>query len=119
MGFGWGALAGYRGMGWEIPGSIAVGAAAGLGMVYLLGVMMKGMADLQTSGNISIKSAEGLEGDVYVTVPSGSGRGQVRVNIDNRQRIYNAVSSGEELASGTRVRVVRVNQDNTLTVARA
>lgn len=120
MGFGWGALAGYRGMEWHPAASIGLGSATGIGMAYLLGVVMKGMADLQTSGTISIQSTLGLEGDVYLTVPGESrGSGQVRVNIDRRQRIYNAISPEDELPSGTRIRVVKVNQDNTLTVSRA
>jgi hypothetical protein len=43
----------------------------------------------------------------------------VRVTLGQRQRIYNAVTEGEELPTSTRVKVTRVNQDNTLTVARA
>ena len=118
MGFGWGALGAMRGLGWQAPRTIVLGCAAGAGMVYLLAILLKGMADLQSSGTVSIAGAMGREGDVYVTVP-GAGRGQVRVNIGDRQRIYNAVSGGEELPTGTRVRVTKVNQDNTLTVARA
>lgn len=120
MGFGWTALGALRGLGWEIPATIGLGCAGGIGMVYLLAILLKGMADLQSSGTISIEAAMGREGDVYVTVPgSGGGRGQVRVTLHEQQRIYNAVSTGEDLPSGTRVRVVKVNQDNTLTVARA
>ncbi len=43
----------------------------------------------------------------------------MRVNIGDRQRIYNAISTGDDLPSGTRIRVVKVNHDNTLTVAKA
>ena len=46
----------------------------------------------------------------------GSGRGQVRVVIDGRDRIYNAISDRQALPTSSRVRVVRVNQDHTLTV---
>jgi hypothetical protein len=120
MGFGWGALAGYRAMHWEIPASLAFGCVAGGGMVYLLAILLKGMADLQSSGTVSIEGAAGREGDVYVKVPADQkGGGQVRVNIGDRQRIFNAISSGEELPSGTRIRVLKVNSDNTVTVSRA
>ncbi|UCD76566.1 MAG: hypothetical protein JSV91_06500, partial [Phycisphaerales bacterium] len=60
----------------------------------------------------------GHEGSVYVTVPAaGKGRGRVRVVIGDRQRMYSAISEGGELARNSQVRVVRVNEDNTLTVA--
>ena len=64
-----------------------------------------------------INQAVGREGDVYVTVPGqGQGRGQVRITVDGRQRIYNAVSDGAEFSTSSRVRIARVNEDNTLTV---
>ena len=120
MGFGWGAFAAYRGTQWGIGGELASGGICGTGMVWILAVSLRAMADLQSSGNVSISSAVGREGEVYVTVPAGgSTRGQVRLVIEERQRIYNAISGEDDLPRGTRVRVVKVNEDNTLTVARA
>jgi hypothetical protein len=125
MGFGWGGFAAYRGTEWGTAGVIGAGALSGAAMVWLLAVMLKSMADLQSSGNIPLSATVGKEGQVYLTVPepgggpSGSGRGQVKMIVSQRQRIYDAVSSGENLPTGTRVRVVKVNDDNTLTVARA
>ncbi len=58
-----------------------------------------------------------LEGAVYTNVPEkGSGRGQVRVVVEGRDRIYNAISDRQAIPTSSRVRVVRVNQDHTLTV---
>src|ERR1051326_5850420 len=59
MGFGWGALGGLHGLHWDMARSALVGCAGGAGMVYLLAVVLRGMADLQTSGNIPIQSAVG------------------------------------------------------------
>ncbi len=120
MGFGWVGLGGLKGGGWGFTPSLLAGVAGGVGMVWLLGLLLKGVHDLQSSGNVAIDAAMGREGDVYATIPAGGqGRGQVRVTLAQRQRIYNAVTEGEELPSNTRVRVTKVNQDNTLTVARA
>jgi membrane protein implicated in regulation of membrane protease activity len=119
MGFGWGGFAALR-SGWSWPGVIASGVVCAAVMVWVLAMLLRGMTELQTSGNIPIGAALGHEGDVYVKVPGGSvGRGQVKVTVSQHQRIYNAVTGGEDLPSGTRVRVVKVNDDNTLTVARA
>jgi membrane protein implicated in regulation of membrane protease activity len=117
MGFGWGAFAGLK-SGFSPIAVNLVGLGAGAGMVWLLAIALRAMADLQTSGNISLASALGKEGDVYVTVPGAAGRGQVRLTLDQRQRFYDAVSE-ETLPTGTRVRVVKVNDDNTLMVAKA
>jgi membrane protein implicated in regulation of membrane protease activity len=117
MGFGWGAFAGLK-SGFSPLAVNLVGLAAGSAMVWLLAVALRGMADLQTSGNIPLASAVGKEGDVYVTVPGATGRGQVRLTLDARQRFYDAVAD-ETLPTGTRVRVLKVNDDQTLMVAKA
>ena len=120
MGFGWGGLGGLVGFDWPLGISLLLGVGFGAGLIWLLGLLMKAMYDLQTSGNVHIRDALGAEGQVYANVPAqGAGRGQVRVIIDGRARIYNAVSDGEALATNSRIRVVRVNQDHTLTVTSA
>jgi hypothetical protein len=120
MGFGWGGLGGLLGAGWDWSTSLLAALVGGIGMVWLLSWLLKLVYDLQSSGNISIETANGAEGEVYAGVPAkGNGTGQVRVVIGERQRIYNAVSEDEPLPTKTRVRVIRVNADRTLTVMRA
>jgi len=117
MGFGWAALGAYRGsdVNWGI--SAGIGVVGGIAMVWFLALLLKAVYDLQTSGNIDLKSAVGHEADVYLTVPSrGSGRGQIRVVLQQRQRIINAVSDGDAIPTSARVRVIAANEDNTLTV---
>lgn len=117
MGFGWGGLGVLKGSDWNPWLAVPVGIGCGIAMVWLLAILLKGAYDLQSSGNIYIANAIGVEGSVYVTVPAEKqGTGQVQVVIDNRQCMYNAVTDGEALASRTRVRVVGVNDDNTVTV---
>jgi hypothetical protein len=120
MGFGWAGLAGLKGTHWDPVMVNLVAIGCGAGMVWLLGLLLRGMTEMQTSGTIQIASAVGREGDVYVTVPGdGARRGQVRVTVESRQRIYDAISKGEDLPTGSRVRVLHANDDNTLTVGRA
>ncbi len=117
MGFGWGGVGGLLGFDWSFPMSMLTGAAFGVGLVWLLGLLMKAMYDLQSSGNIRIKDAVGAQGRVYTNVPAkGDGRGQVRVVVNQRARIYNAVSDGDAIVTNSDVRIVRVNEDHTLTV---
>jgi membrane protein implicated in regulation of membrane protease activity len=66
------------------------------------------MLRLQSSGSVSTDQAVGCTGTVYVTVPK-QGSGSVQINIAHRLREFDAVSAhGEELATGTAIRVVRV-----------
>ena len=121
MGFGWGAIGAYRGSDMGVGASLAIGAIIGVAMVWLLGWLLKGVYDLQSSGNFPIRALVGKPGEVYLTVPATGGAkpgyGKVRITHDNRRRIFNALSQGDAIPTGSRVRVVRVHDDLTLTVA--
>lgn len=120
MGFGWGGLLGHFSMNLGMAGSVGLGLGVGAAFVWLITWLMQAVYALQSSGNISIESAEGRTGDVYVTVPGGGrGAGQVRLTIGQRQRLYRAVTEGDDIPSQTRIRVTRVNDDNTVTVVQA
>lgn len=121
MGFGWGAIGAYRGSEIGVGGSLAIGTIAGVAMVWLLAWLLKGVYDLQSSGNFPVRALVGRPGEVYLTVPAAHpanpGYGKVHVTFDNRRRIFNAVSQDGAIPTGSRVRVVRVHDDLTLTVA--
>lgn len=116
MGFGWGGLGALRGAGWEWPTALLVALGSGGAMMYLLGICFQFILSLQSSGTVNMSDAVGAEGKVYVTVPE-DGTGQVTLVISGRQRTCNATSTGGPLPTGTRVRVLSVQSDNTLTVS--
>jgi hypothetical protein len=119
MGFGWGGLGGLLGAGWSLPASTAVGVGCGVGMMYLIAMALKFMMELQSSGTVAMEQSVGIEGDVYLSVPkAGTGSGMVKVVIGDRQRIVPAVSVDDEIPTSSRVRVTKVNNDRTVTVAR-
>ena len=120
MGFGWGGLGGLKGAGWDPSTSLLFGVALGAGMVWMLGKLLEVVYRLQSSGNVPIDAALGVEGSVYVAVPPRhEGRGRVRLLIGNRERFLNAVTDAEPIESNVRVRVTAINDDNTVTVSRA
>lgn len=117
MGFGLGGLGALEGMGLGFGWSVVVGLLGGIALMTAMASMMRGVAGLATSGNISPAMAVGQEGDVYVTIPAkGNGRGQVKLVIGGRQRIYVADSVGPEIASQRRARIVTAHADNSVTV---
>ena len=73
MGFGWAGFASYRNDWHWTTGTLAVATVCGVGMVWLLGLLLKGMADLQSSGNIPLAAALDHEGDVYSPCPTAGG----------------------------------------------
>lgn len=120
MGFGWGGLFGRQILEWNFAGSIALGLAFGFALVWLLGILLKAMYDLQNSGHVRARDAVGTNGVVYANIPGkGEGRGQVRVVVNERARFYTAVSDGDALTTNTEVRIVSLNNDGSLTVTRA
>lgn len=117
MGFGWGGLALLQNTTWSIVWIAPASACLGMGMMYLMAAIMRALFGLQASGTIDIRGAVGAQGTVYVAIPaSGVGRGQITLVINQKQRILNAVTTGGDLPSKTSVRVVAVNDDNTVTV---
>jgi len=119
MGFGWGGLIGFVTLDWGVGRSIVAGVVFGAALMWLLGIVLKAVYDLQSSGHVRIGDAIGCDGTVYASIPAREeGAGQVRVVIGDRARFYNAVSDGDPLPTSTRVRVRGVNRDNTVTVSR-
>lgn len=118
MGFGWGGFAAHKGSNLPVLPSIIIGVVCGLGMMWVLAVILRAMHELESSGNINVSDVIGREGVVDVTVPaSRAGSGRVRVIIDQRQRSYPAITDGGEIARASRVRILAAEGDNTLMVS--
>lgn len=98
--------------------SVAVASLAGMAMTWLVGRLFSGFNRLQSSGTLDMQSAVGQEATIYLTVPE-SGEGKVQLTIQGRFQVLPAVAQGgERLESGTRVLVVRVNDEGTLVVTK-
>lgn len=120
MGFGWAGLGALKGTGLTLGVSMGIGALGGAGMVWLAALLLKGVYDLERSGNFNLHSAVGNEGQVYSHIPqSGSGYGQVRLTVNGRMRFVKAASESGEIATGARVRIVGISGDRTVRVTPA
>lgn len=117
MGFGWGGLGAFAGSDMGLLKSAIVGLAVGAGMMWVLARLLRFMFRMQASGNITIDATIGRDGVAYVSIPAnGAGRGQVRLTVEGRDRIYTAVSEAGEVPTGAAARIVRANPDNSVTV---
>lgn len=89
--------------------SILGASAAGLASVWVIGRIFASVSRLQSSGTLATASAVGSTGTVYLSIPKG-GTGRVSINFRGRLREFDAMAAaGEALASGTPIRVVRVD----------
>lgn len=106
--FGLGGLAASS-AGWSM--FLQFGTAVICGGVAMVGVhsLMKMLGKLGDDATVRIHKALGQEGTVYVPIAAGKERaGKVQLKLQNRIMEYEAVSAGERLATGTRIRVVAV-----------
>lgn len=88
--------------------SVLGASVAGLLSVWVIGRIFTSIGKLQSSGNLATASAVGSTGTVYLGIPRG-GTGRVSINFRGRLREFDANSAdGEAIATGTPIRVVRV-----------
>ena len=117
LGFGWSAIL----LRDQIAGTgllLIVSMLIGVALVFLVMMLFKWLSSMQESGNINLaKAAAGCEGTVYLTIPAArSAAGKVQININGSVREYAAMTDGEELKTGSRIRVVEVIGSDTLLV---
>jgi len=109
MMFGLVGLALYRQSHAGFVVSLAGGTAAGFASVWVIGRLFALIGRLQSSGTLDTATATGSTGTVYLTIPAG-GTGRVTINFKGRLREFDAMAaSGEQLATGTPIRVARVD----------
>ncbi|MDR0498315.1 MAG: hypothetical protein LBH03_01110 [Holophagales bacterium] len=91
--------------------SIISGVIAGAASVWIITKLFQMANKLQSVGNLDISKASGCRGVVYMQIPKGAS-GRVMLNINGRQREMDAVHvSNEEMATGTPVVVVRIEEN--------
>ena len=117
LGFGWTAIL--------LKNSISstgvlmlVSVLVGIVLVILVMLLFKWLSGMQQTGNIDVyKAAVGCEGTVYLTIPAErTGTGKVQITINNSVREYDALTDGDILKTGTRIRVSEVINADTLLV---
>ena len=117
LGFGWTAIL-LRDRIASIAWLMVLAVLVGLALVAVVMYLFKWLNGMQQSGNIDVfRAAVGCQGRVYLTIPAErKGEGQVQITISGSVREYNAVTDGDEIKTGTPIKVVEVLNSNTLVV---
>ena len=97
---------------------VIISVLVGVALVALVMYMFKWLYSMQQSGNINVyKSAVGCQGKCYLRIPGErGGEGKVQITIQGAVREYNAVTDGDEIKTGTSVKVLEAIDGNTLLV---
>jgi hypothetical protein len=114
--FGLGGLASAKGGTADTP-SILIALGAGVAALFIVAYLMGALSRLQSKGNVDLKNAVGKAAKVYLLVPGDrSGAGKVMVAVQGRKVEARAVTAGAPIPTGAEVRVVGVNESDTLEV---
>ena len=88
---------------------------AGLAAMILVAVALRFSLKLQQNGNLDLKNAVGLTGEVYVPIPRG-GKGKVTLTVQDRFLELDALCPERELSTGEAVKVTGITSSHTLIV---
>lgn len=96
-----------------IPYSIISGLVAMILVIFLL----KKFSDLTEAGNADPFELIFEKGDVYIPIPGEKqGSGKVHVVLNRSLREMSAITEGESIATGEKIRVLEILPDNVLLV---
>ena len=117
LGFGWTAILLEKSV-QSTALVIILAVLVGVGLVIAVMYLFKWLSSMQQSGNINVyKAAVGCQGKCYLRIPAErGGEGKVQITIQGAVREYNAVTDGDEIKTGTSVKVIEAVDANTLLV---
>lgn len=108
VGFGWAGVSFYNDISCKALlyfVAICVGCLFSYATVFLI----KKMKKLEHNGAYKIADCVGKSCDVYLRIPAaGEGKGKVQISLNGSIHEFDAVSTGEAIATGKRVKVVAV-----------
>ncbi|MCA9040849.1 MAG: hypothetical protein KDA65_10915 [Planctomycetaceae bacterium] len=100
--------------------ALLIATVCGLGVLYLVGWLIKSLYRLRYDGTVVIDKAVGETGTVYLKIPSqNAGKGKVTITLQERSMEFEAMTAGDEIATGTNVVVTSVLSPGVLEVTRA
>ncbi len=118
MMFGWVGLSCIKEFSLSGTVTTLISIAAGLITFFITGLIFRLARRLRSSGTVfSIDEAIGKEAEIYQKIPKGEA-GKVTVSLQNLTHEIDAISlSKEELASFTKVHIIKKANDHTVVVA--
>lgn len=113
--FGWVGIVCLNGE-MSVPVATGIATISGLLMMLIMATIMYFMGKLVENGSLNINNAVAKTGSVYLTIPAKrGGMGKVQIKVQGFQTL-DAMTDGQEIATGTMVDVVKVINENILLV---
>lgn len=90
---------------------------AGLAALLLVGWLFWIFSRLTQHNQVDIYKSLFTTAEVYIPIPGyKKGTGKILIELDGALREYDAITEGEEIRTGTKVKVLEIINDNTLVV---
>lgn len=116
LGFSWGGISLYTSISNKAL-LIAVAFLIGAAFIFLFFLMMKQVQKLAEDNTFQIKDTVGKTGSVYLRIPaSKDGNGLVQISVNGTVQELKAMTEGEEIPSGSMIKVVELLNDSILLV---
>lgn len=118
LGFSWSGLAFYKAI--ASPAILLVIATlVGASFVYLFFLVLVQVSKLAEDNSFRIAQTVGKTAEVYLRIPADkSGKGKVTVSVRGSMHELDAITAGDELPSGSMVKIDAVEADNLLLVSK-
>lgn len=116
VGFGWAGVC-FENMIASPVLLTVVAFAVGALFVVMFFVIYSQTRKLENNGAFKISDTKGKSADVYLRIPAKcAGSGQIQVSVNGSVHEIDALTDGDEIATGTKVKVVCVVDDTTVKV---
>ena len=97
--------------------TLIASAGAGFAAFYLVGWLMAMLSKLASDGTEDLTNAIGKQGKVYLRVPGNQGGiGKVTLTVQGRRVTRKAITTGDEIPTGTAVNIIALSGNDTLRV---
>jgi len=114
--FGWGGVVAL-GEGFSSGKALMVAFLAGFLAMITLAFILSKLLELQESGTVDVYDAIRKEGEVYIKIPIASkGKGMIHLEIGKKLMEFEAISDGEAIPTGSRIKVKDVLNENVMLV---
>jgi hypothetical protein len=105
------------GAGFDSITTLVIATVSGIAAMFAVHGLMRGLKSLDTDRTMRIERAIGLPGTVYLSIPAHrSGSGKIQLTLQNRLDELEAVTAGERLPGGAKVKVVGIIGPGTVEV---
>lgn len=101
----------------SIGSTVFLSSLSGMAAMVLVAYMLYQFAKLSQNGNVDLDTTLFQTGTVYLPIPANKeGIGKINVLVGNSIREMRAITAGDHIPNGKKVRVIEVMKENVLLV---